>query len=141
MSLQDDNKVLLGATNSSFRSVDNLKGSIAAGAVVVLKNDGTISTAAADGSHIGVSLGRDLSDIGFTSICRKGLGVPLRLTGSFEPVPGTQVHVDDTTGLGDASGGGKTGLNATYATARKTGGVQEDGTTVNVAYIDFPGGL
>jgi hypothetical protein len=138
--MHDASKVLLGSTKSSFRTVDNMKGTIQAGVAVRLKNDGTISTASADGALLGISCGKDLSDIGRTNIVRRGTGVPILLTAELTPVIGAQVHISNTTGLAAASGGGATGVNAVYTTAVLTG-VKEDGTTANVAFIDFPGGL
>lgn len=136
----DASKVLLGSSRSSFRVVDNKVGSIAAGLAVRQKSDGTISTALADGSLLGISFGKDLSNAGRTNICRAGLQVPVLLASAFTPTLGDQVHIDDTTGEAAASGTGKTGVNAVYASAVLTG-VKEDGTTANVALIDFQGGL
>jgi hypothetical protein len=130
----------MGATRSSAREIDNRKGSIEAGLIVRLKSDDTIVVTAADGAPLGVSMGKDLSDIGRTAIARKGLGIPVILTAEFTPTIGAQVHFSDTTGKAIASGGGATGMNATYASGVLTG-VKEDGTTDNVALIDFPGGL
>jgi hypothetical protein len=136
------NTVLMGSVQSSHKEVTNKVGAIAAGVVVRLKNDDTIVTTSADGSLLGVSLGKDLSDTNKTAICRKGLRVPLRLTGSFSPTIGAAVSISDTTGLGIAAGGGATVVNAVYATGKLSGGgVAEDGTSVDVALIDFPGGL
>lgn len=145
MSYQSD-KVQLGTTQSSFKTVDNVPGTIAAGKVVHSKSDGTYTLAVADGAAIGVSVGEDLSDIGRTSVCRRGTGVPILLTAAFDPTIGTQVNVSDTTGLAIAAGAGATGVNAVYASGRVGGtgvnnGVDEDGNAVGVAIIDFPGGL
>lgn len=142
---QDASKIQMGTTKSSDRTVDNRKGDVAtfpAGTVVRLKSDETLSKAAADGSVLGVSLGKDLSNAGRVAICRRGLDVPIRLTASFVPAIGAQVFVSDTTGLAIASGAGATGMNATYKTAALTL-VEEDGTEVaaRAAYIDMPGGL
>ena len=137
---RDSTKVLLGAVSSSFKVVDNKAGSIAAGMIVRQKSDGTISIAAADGQALGISLGKDLSDVGRTNIVRSGLLVPVLLTAAFTPTLGAQVHISDTTGLAAASGAGATGMNAVYSSAVLTG-VKEDGTTANVALIDFQGGL
>ena len=137
---RDSTKVLLGAVSSSFKVVDNKAGSIAAGMIVRQKSDGTISIAAADGQALGISLGKDLSDVGRTNIVRSGLEVPVLLTAAFTPTLGAQVHISDTTGLAAASGAGATGMNAVYSSAVLTG-VKEDGTTANVALIDFQGGL
>jgi hypothetical protein len=138
--MHDATKALLGTTTSSVKEVDNRKGTIAAGLAVRLKSDDTISTAAADGNLLGISLGRDLSDTGRTAICRKGLRVPIQLTSAFTPAIGAQVGIDDTTGKAKASGAGVTGVNAIYASGVLTG-IDEDGGNVNVAMIDFPGGL
>ena len=145
MSNQSD-KVQLGTTNSSFKTVDNVPGSIAAGKVIHAKSDGTFTLAAADGAAIGVSLGKDLSDTARTAVVRRGTGVPILLTADFDPVVGTQVNVSDTTGLAIAAGAGATGVNAVYASGRVGGtgqnkGLDEDGNAVGVALIDFPGGL
>src|SRR5690606_23730196 len=107
-----------------------------------------------EGSLVGISLGKDLSDIGRTVVCHKGLRVPLQLKASFQPVVGAQVAIEDDTGLGMAYSNGSRHryVNAVYATARlgggtvTTGGIQEGSTTetsnnVGVALIDFPGGL
>lgn len=136
----DPSKVLLGSTNSNIREVDNKKGVIEAGLIARLKSDDTLSIAKADGSAIGLSLGKDLSGIDRSAVCRKGLGVPLQVTASFTPTKGTQVHISDTTGKAIASGAGATGTNAVYASGVLTG-VKEDGTTTDVVLIDFPGGL
>lgn len=145
MSNQSD-KVQLGTTQSSFKSVDNVPGSIAAGKVVHSKADGTYTTAIADGVAIGVSVGKDMSNIGRTAVCRRGIGVPILLTAGLDPVIGTQVNIDDTLGVAKASGAGATAVNAVYASGRVGGsgqnkGIDEDGNAVGVALIDFPGGL
>lgn len=136
----DATKVLLGSTVSSVKEVDNKAGTIAAGLIVRLKSDDTISIAAADGLPLGISLGRSLSDTSRTAIARKGLKVPIQLTSAFTPTLGAQVHISDTTGKAIASGAGATGMNAVYASGVLTG-IDEDGASVNVALIDFPGGL
>ena len=138
--IHDASKVVMGATLSTAKEVTSRKGAILAGLVTRLKSDETLSIAKADGSILGVSLGGDLSNAGFTAFCRKGLDVPLLLTAAFTPVVGAQVHVSDTTGKAIASGAGATAVNAVYKSAVKAG-IQEDGTTANVALIDFPGGL
>lgn len=140
--MHDANQVLMGATQSSLKNVDNYKGSIAAGTIVRLKSDGTISVASADGLPLGVSLGKDLSNVGRTAVCRKGVRVPVRLTAAFTPTIGAQVHFSDTTGLAIASGAGATGMNAVYSSG-PLDAVLEDGSIVTdgCAYIDFPGGL
>ena len=137
--------VYLGSTRSNHKEVINRAGDPAtflAGLIIHLKSDETLSLAAADGSKLGVSLGRDLSDTKRTAICRKGLGVPVRLTNGFTPTVGAQVHVSDTTGKVGAAGAGFTAVNAVYTTAALTC-YDEDGAAVSdgAALIDFPGGL
>lgn len=136
----DASKVVLGTSQSSFRIVDNKPGSIAAGTIVRQKSDGTISIAAADGAPLGISFGQNLGSHPSTHICRAGLKVPVLLTAAFTPTVGAQVHISDTTGIAIASGAGATGMNAIYASGVLTG-IKEDGTTANVALIDFQGGL
>lgn len=141
-------RVLLGNSGSSLKEVSNRKGSVAAGLAVYLASDDTIGAAKGSGGLLGISVGKDMSDIGRTAICRKGLLVPIQLTTGFDPSIGAQVRIDDTTGKAVTSGG--TALNAVYASSRVStlnkGGIAEDATsevdgTVGVALIDFPGGL
>lgn len=136
-------KVVMGNITSSFKTIDNKKGSIAAGLIVRQKSDDTISIAAADGSALGISVGKDLSNIGRTAFVRKGTDVPVLLTASFTPTIGAQVHISDTTGKAGAAGAGFTGMNASYKSAKLTA-ILEDGTensTDGCALIDMPGGL
>lgn len=138
----DATKVLMGTTRSSVKEVDNRKGTIAAGLAVRLKSDDTIVVTSADGNLLGISLGKSLSDTARTAIVRKGLQVPIKLASGFSnPTVGGQVAVSDTTGEAKAyTGSGDTYVNAVYASGALTG-VQEDGTEISVALIDFPGGL
>ena len=137
----DATKVLLGTNRSSFKHVDNRVGAIEAGKVVRLKSDGTLSLAKADGSLLGVSFGKDLSDAGRTNICRSGLLVPIMTTAAFTPTLGAQVTISDTTGIAAAVGAGATAVNAVYASGLLKG-IKEDGVTeVDCALIDFQGGL
>lgn len=137
--MHDVSKVQMGTTRGSFKTVDNRPGAIAAGLAVRLKSDDTISVAEADGSLLGISLGRSQSDTSRTAIVRRGTQVPIQLTAAFQPVIGEQVKIDATTGK--ASTGG-TAVNAVYASAELTA-IDEDGTETAavVALIDFPGGL
>ena len=136
----DVTKHLMGSTKSSVKDVDNHVGTIAAGTAVRQKSDGTLSVTKNDGALIGVSLGKDLSDIGFTAVCRKGLQVPIICTSGLSVVKGAQVSVSDTTGF--AASSGATAVNAFYESAKLTaGGVAEDGSLVDIAFISFPGGL
>lgn len=137
----DPSKVLMGAGQSSAKEIDNKKGTIEAGLVVRLKSDDTISVAAADGAILGLSMGKDLSEIGRTAIARKGLALPIKLASGFEPAVGAQVAISDTTGEAKAyTGSGDSYVNAVYKSAKLTG-ISEAGTSVDVALIDFPGGL
>lgn len=135
---QDATKILLGATGSSFKNVDTWAANIAAGLVCVLKSDNTLTNTLADGVMVGVSLGNDLSGTSkFTAVCRRGSKVPLQVSGT--PVIGAQVQIHATTGKGVDSG---TAVNAVYSSLKLTaGGIQEDGTTVDIAYIEMVGGL
>lgn len=81
--MHDASKVLLGSALSSATVVSHHDGdpaSYKAGLAIRQKSDGTLSLLAADGSLIGVSVGRSLSATKKTSIIRKGLMVPLRAT-------------------------------------------------------------
>lgn len=138
--MHNASKVLMGATMSSVKTVDSKPGAIPAGKIVRLKSDDTLSIAKADGEAIGISLGKSLSNTDQTAICRAGLKVPILLTSGLTPTVGGQVSVDDVTGIAKAAGSGVTAVNAIYASGVLTG-VLEDGTTANVALIDFPGGL
>lgn len=139
----DETKTLMGSTESSARTVTNHKGSIAAGLGVRLKSDDTLSVASSgSGALLGISLGVDLSGIGRTAICNKGIDVPVKLGDAFTPTVGAQVNISDTTGEAVAAGGGATAVNAFYKKVKLLGGLSEDGVTlINVALIDFPGGL
>ncbi len=141
--MHDANVVQLGNVPSSNKVISSHRGVIAAGLAVCLKSDDTITTAKADGSKLGVSVGIDQSDAGYTSICRKGTRVPIVLTSSFSPVIGAVVHISDTTGKAGTAGSGFTASNATYV-SEKLDSRSEDGATIvtdGVALIDMPGGL
>lgn len=145
MTNQNTSQVAMGSTGSSVKEVTNHIGERAAGLVLRLKSDDTLSITKADGNLLGVSLGKSLSDTARTAVCRKGLRVPVQLKAGFDPDIGAVVSVDDATGLA-AGDGTRTAVNAHYVTGRiggtgVNGGQQEDGTTVGVAMIDFPGGL
>lgn len=132
-------KVMMGTTRSSFKEVGNRLGSIAAGLAVRLKSDDTISVAEADGSLLGISIGKDLSDIGRTAYCKKGTQVPIQVTAAFNPTIGAQVKIDATTGKASTDG---TGTNAVYVSNALTM-IAEDGTETAAAcaLIDMAGGL
>lgn len=85
--MHDASKVLMGATTSSAKDISNNASDPAtflAGLAVRQKSDGLLSLAKADGMHLGISLGKSLSDHKKTAIARTGEGVPIRLTESFE---------------------------------------------------------
>lgn len=136
----DAGKVLMGNITSSFKVIDNKAGSIEAGLCVHLKSDDTLSLALADGSKLGISCGKDLSDTARTAIVREGTRVPLLLTAAFTPTIGAQVQISPTTGKAVSSG---TAVNAYYVSGKLTA-IKEDGTedsTDGCALIDMPGGL
>lgn len=134
--------VYMGSTRSKVKEVINMAGDPAtflAGLCVHQKSDGTISLAAADGSKMGISLGRDLSNTKRVPICTKGLEVPILLTNGFTPTVGAQVQISTTTGKAVSSG---TAVNAYYATSTLTA-YDEDGVAITdgAALINMPGGL
>jgi hypothetical protein len=134
--------IYMGSTRSKVKDVDNVAGDPAtfkAGLCVHQKSDGTISLAAADGSKLGISLGRSLSSTKRTAICRKGLEVPILLANGFTPTVGAQVQISTTTGKAVSSG---TAVNAYYVTSTLTA-YDEDGNAEadGAALISFPGGL
>ncbi len=145
----DPTKFVMGGHKKSDPQIINKKGEIEAGLVCRLKSDDSLSVATADGSTIGVSMGRSLSDIPRTSVATRGLGIPVKLASGFNPTVGTAVAISDTTGEAKAyTGTGDRYVNAVYTTGRlggsgATGGVAEATglATVGVALIDFPGGL
>lgn len=134
--------IQMGCVTSNDREVTNHSGDPAtflAGLCVHLKSDDTLSLASADGSKMGISLGRSQSDTKRTAICRRGLGVPILLTNSFTPTIGAQVQISTTTGKAVSSG---TAVNAFYKTAVLTA-YDEDGVAITdgAALIDIEGGL
>jgi 3D (Asp-Asp-Asp) domain-containing protein len=143
----DATKVVLGATRSSFKHVENYAADPAtfpAGTMVRLKSDGTISVTKADGAIIGVSLGRSLSDTKRLAVLKSGTAVPVLLTAAMTaPVPGGAVWSDDVTGKANIVDDGAvttTVTNGVYVSG-VLDGIAEDGTEVDVALIDMPGGL
>ncbi len=149
--MHNASKVLMGCPQSSDRTVVSHLGVVAAGTAVRRKSDGTLTTVNTEGDLYGVSLGRDLSAAGYSSICVAGLGVPLTLAAGVDPDVGSVVSLSNSTGFGATSSA--TATAATYAPWSTTsviarvggtgvnGGQQEDGSTVGCALIDFPGGL
>lgn len=134
--------IYMGSTQSKVKEVDNMAADPAtflAGLCCHLKSDGTVSLAAADGSKLGISLGRSLSNHKRTAIARRGLRIPVLLANGFTPTVGAAVQISTTTGKAVSSG---TTVNAVYATSTLTA-YDEDGVAISdgAALIDFPGGL
>lgn len=134
--------IYMGSHKSNILESDNWAADPAtfkAGLCGHLKSDGTISLASADGSKLGLSLGRSLSDHKRTSFARKGKGVPILLTNAFTPTVGAQVQISTTTGKAVSSG---TAVNAVYVSSTLTA-YDEDGVVIadGAALIDFIGGL
>ena len=134
--------VYMGSHGSNIIQSDNLAASAStfkAGVCGHLKSDGTVSLALSDGSKIGISLGRSLSDHARVTFARRGTKVPILLANGFTPTVGAQVQISTTTGLAVASG---TAVNAFYRTSTLTA-YDEDGVAITdgAALIDFPGGL
>lgn len=148
-------KALMGAVGSSIREASNYKSKggtpMAAGLACILESTNEVSLDTSEGQLVGISLGKDLSDLGRTVVCHKGMKVPIQLKSGFNPTIGAQVAIEDDTGLARAyTGSGDRKVNAVFATGRlggsgATGGIVEGATTdagtVGVALIDFPGGL
>ena len=135
--------VVLGGVRGSKPLVVSHAGAIEAGIAVRLKSDNTLSVTLADGAMYGVVLGLSLNYLGeaYNSICRKGLGVPLRLTPGFQPAIGEAVYIDDVTGYANASDSGAVTIsNAIFETGMISGEV-EQGLEIPVALISMQGGL
>ena len=134
--------IYMGSHKSNIIESDNFSvdpATLLAGLCGHLKSDGTVTLANADGSKIGISLGRSLSDTKRTTFVRRGTQVPILLANGFTPTVGAQVQISTTTGKAVASG---TAVNAYYRTAVLTA-YDEDGVVIadGCALIDFPGGL
>ncbi len=134
--------IYMGSSQSKVKEIDNRAGdptTFLAGLCVHLKSDDTLSLAAADGSKLGISMGRSMSNTKRTAIARKGLRIPVLLANGFTPTIGAQVQISTTTGKAVASG---TAVNAVYVTSTMTA-YDEDGTAITdgAALIDFAGGL
>lgn len=138
----DATKVQMGTTQTSFKDVGNLPGTMAAGLLVRAKSDGTYTNALADGGAKGISLGLSQSGTPRFGIVYSGIRVPVLLTNGFTPVVGAAVSISDTTGKAIAAGAGASVINATYSSA-KLKAIGEDGAEIadGCAYIDMPGGV
>jgi len=135
--------VYMGTHGSNAIESDNWLGDPAtflAGLCVHLDDDSSpLSLAVADGSKLGISLGKSLSDHSRTSVARRGLKIPILLANGFTPTVGDAVQISTTTGKAVASG---TTVNALYVSTTLTA-YDENGDVISdgAAYIDFPGGL
>ncbi len=132
----------LGTHKSNILESDSWAASPAtfpAGTCGHLKSDGTISLASADGSKLGISLGKSLSEIDYVTFARSGKKIPILLANGFTPTLGAQVQISTTTGKAVASG---TAVNAVYVELPTTT-YDEDGVLVadGAALIDLIGGL
>lgn len=141
----DPTKVMLGASlcPAHEEAVESVPGNIAAG-LVVRQNTSTGAyqvTNVTGGPILGVSRGRSLGGAGTFSLVRRASSAVIQI-GAHEPVVGTQVHVDNTTGVAAASGGSATATAAVYKKILIGGGVNEaTGEAVNVAIIDLTSGF
>lgn len=148
--MHDPTKVLLGSTVSSDRYVDNndsAPSTFTAGHAVRLKSNKKLSTLKADGSYYGISLGKSLSNIAQTAVCRAGSGVPILLTDDEDDyayvVKGQKVWIDDATGFANAEADediDSTISDAVYVSG-PLDGIAENGDVVKVALVDMVGGL
>jgi hypothetical protein len=134
--------IQMGSTRSRIKEVINVAAdpaTLLAGLCCHAKSDGTYTLASADGSKVGISMGRSLSSTKRTAICTKGLEVPILLANGFTPTVGAQVQISTTTGKAVSSG---TAVNAYYATSTLTA-YDEDGVAISdgAALINMPGGL
>lgn len=145
--MHDVSKVQMGSTLSSIKDVRSAKGTVAAGLVVHRSpTQPLLATIGSDGVIAGVSLGKDMSNAGHTAFAERGNGVPIQLGTGYTPAMGDDVWYDNTSGKAVASNGSVevVALNAKFSfvsgNCKKTG-LQEDGTSVDVAYIDFNANL
>ena len=137
----DASKQVMGGTNSSFKIADNKKGNIKAGLAVRLKSDDTLTLTKAEGSLLGISLGKDMGGAGHTVICKAGVSVPVLVASGVTPVLGGQVGISDSTGEAGPVATGYTAVNA-YFTKIGLTAIEEDGTmTADCALVDIVGGL
>ena len=99
-------KALMGSVGSSLREVSNYKSKggavVDAGLATILESDNTVSKDTSEGQLVGISLGKDLSDIGRTVVCHKGLRVPIQLKSGLQPDDWRNVAIEDDTGLARA---------------------------------------
>jgi hypothetical protein len=147
---QNAGVIALGATRSSDKDVTSfpaLASSFPAGTAVRAKSDGGLTVTKAQGSLVGVSIGKSLVLAGHVEVVRSGMQVPILLTDDEDDysyvVVGQKVWVDDVTGHANIVDDGDVTTTVTDAiyVSGPIDGLKADGTTVKVALIDFPGGL
>lgn len=150
----DADKALLGATGSSAKDVsvhNSDPATYLAGLAVRLKSDQSLSVLVADGSWLGISLGRSLSDTKKTAVARTGTLIPILLTDDEADYAyvalGANVYIDDATGMandetpeGETPAFESTLSNAIYVSGA-IDGINEAGQLVKVALVDMVGGL
>ena len=138
--------IYMGSHKSNVIESDNFAGAestFLAGLCVCLDDDNDLDLAIANGSRIGISLGRSLSNVNKITVARRALRVPILLANGFTPTIGAQVAISDTTGKAVAyTGSGNSYVNAVYVSSTLTA-YDEDGVVIadGAALIDFPGGL
>lgn len=138
------NKVQMGASlvPASQCAVESVPGNIEAG-LFVRRNTSTGAyqvAASGAGPIVGVSMGRGLGRAGTFALCYSSPKVLIQI-GEHVPTVGTQVHVDNTSGKGAASGGSATATAGIYRKVLVGGGVDEiTGAAVNVAIVDLTSG-
>lgn len=139
--MHDSMKVMMGTTRSTYKEgatsypVSDVA-DFPAGTVARLGSNGFLSKTS--GRFIGVSLGSDLSAEKRIVVLSAGLKVPVLIESTDVPVVGETMYVDN--GLAAAQGGSSLQTNA-YYTSTPLIGIAEDGSEVNVALIDYVGGL
>ncbi len=132
----DATKVVLGGSRSSIKDVRSASGSVAAGTVCHKLSTGALEGAQTTGVLAGVSLGKDLSNAGYTSYVERGNAIPVLTKSGFTPTQGGTVWYEPATGLCAASSGSAVQLNAVYAAGLLTG-LTEAGGSASASIIDF----
>ena len=135
-------KIQLGATPSNIKQVRNYKGEVAAGRVVYQDTDGTIN-GTGTGNIVGISLGKDLSNAGYTSVCLEGAKVPLLIASDAGLTPNVKDQVKVIAGLVSDAGSAGVAITATYFSTEKFDAVNEDGTAnpLKCYLVDYFGGI
>lgn len=150
--MHDPTKILLGSTPSNIKNVSKFDAdptTYKAGLAVRRSSSGGLTLAKASGEFAGVSLGKSLSDdIKTTNVLRSGLKVPIILKiddDNYNYVEiGQPVWIDDASGEANAEtpdDSAPTTVSKAVYKSLPLDGIQEDGSIVKVALIDFIGGL